>query len=102
MNIPAILTAASLYHAHSLKEVCFEYIFVRGKDLLLNNPAFDDMAPHLLVELLRDNATRRSVRTQFVFPAAVAAVEASAAVVAVMTFVPPESVKKRKAVAGAT
>ena len=99
MNIPSILTAASLYHAHALKEVCFEYIFVRGKDLLLNNPAFDDMPQHLLLELLRDNATRRSVRTQFVFPVAEDPVASTR--IAVVTMVPPENGKKRKASGGA-
>ena len=69
MNIPATLATASLYRANALKEVCFEYIYVRGKDLLLNDPAFEEMPQHLLLELLRDYATRRSVRTQFVIAA---------------------------------
>ena len=64
MNIPATLATADLLGAHSLKTTCFECIFVRGKPLL-SDPAFETMPQPLLLELFRDFATRRTVRTQF-------------------------------------
>ena len=64
MDVPATLVAADLHKAKALKEVCFECIFVRGPTLLLN-PGFDSMDAALTIELLRDFATRRTVRTQF-------------------------------------
>ncbi len=67
LNIPSTLVLADLHRALALKEMCFECLFVRGAALLAD-PAFDAMAQPLLLELLRDFATRRLVRTQFVLP----------------------------------
>ena len=64
MDVAAILIAADLHKAKVLKEVCFECIFVRGSTVL-QHPSFESMDATLAIELLRDFATRRSVRTQF-------------------------------------
>jgi hypothetical protein len=69
LNIPAMLVLADLHRALVLKEMCFECLFVRGAPMLAD-PAFDTMAPPLLLELFRDFATRRLVRTQFAVPPA--------------------------------
>ena len=55
---------SDLHRALVLKEMCLECIFIRGSSLIAD-PAFDTMPKMLLLELLRDSATRRSVRTQF-------------------------------------
>ena len=69
LNIPAMLVLADLHRALVLKEMCFECLCVRGAPMLAD-PAFDTLAPPLLLELFRDFATRRLVRTQFAVPPA--------------------------------
>lgn len=55
---------SDLHQALALKEMCFESIFIRGTPILLD-ASFNNMPQPLLLELLRDFATRRTVRTQF-------------------------------------
>ena len=55
---------SDLHRAFALKEMCFECIFIRGTPMI-TDPAFDAMPQPLLLELFRDFATRRTVRTQF-------------------------------------
>jgi hypothetical protein len=64
LNIPSLLVTSDLHSALALKEMCFESIFIRCKSLLLD-ASFNNMPQPLLLELLRDFATRRIVRTQF-------------------------------------
>ena len=64
LNIPSLLVTSDLHSALTLKEMCFESIFIRGTSLLLD-ASFNNMPQPLLLELLRDFATRRTVRTQF-------------------------------------
>jgi hypothetical protein len=65
LNIPSLLVTSDLHRALALKEMCFECIFIRGKPMLLD-ASFDNMPQPLLLELFRDFATRRAVRTQFI------------------------------------
>jgi len=60
-----MLILADLHKANALKEICIECIFFRGTEIL-QHKSFEDMPPALMMELLRDNAARREVRTQFV------------------------------------
>ena len=64
LNIPSLLVTSDLHRALALKEMCFESIFIRGTSILLD-ASFNNMPQPLLLELLRDFATRRTVRTQF-------------------------------------
>jgi hypothetical protein len=64
LNIPSLLVTSDLHRALALKEMCFESIFIRGTSVLLD-ASFNNMPQPLLLELLRDFATRRTVRTQF-------------------------------------
>jgi hypothetical protein len=65
LNIPSLLVTSDLHRALALKEMCFECIFIRGKPMILD-AGFNDMPQPLLLELFRDFATRRAVRTQFI------------------------------------
>ena len=60
-----MLILAYLHKANALKEICIECIFFRGTEIL-QHKSFEDMSPALMMELLRDNAARREVRSQFV------------------------------------
>lgn len=60
-----MLILADLHKARALKEICIECIFFRGPEIL-QQKSFEDMPSSLMMELLRDNAARREVRSQFV------------------------------------
>jgi hypothetical protein len=53
---------SDLHRALALKDMCFESSFIRGTSILLD-ASFNNMPQPLLLELLRDFATRRTVRT---------------------------------------
>ena len=65
LNIPAMLGLADLHKARVLKDICIECIFFRGS-AILQEKGFEEISPPLMLELLRDNAARREVRTEFV------------------------------------
>jgi hypothetical protein len=65
LDVPAMLILADLHKARALKEICIECIFFRGPEIL-QQKSFEDMPSSLMMELLRDNAARREVRSQFV------------------------------------
>lgn len=64
LNIPALLSLADLHKARVLKDICIECVFFCGVSIL-GQKGFEELSPSLMLELLRDNATRREIRTQF-------------------------------------